>query len=69
MKYTGIIVKFNEQPDVYSGQAKVKLPLLNGKRTMTFKVDKGSVSISNKFSTITVNEDGSFDVKQNEKNK
>ena len=69
MKYTGIIVKFNEQPDYYVGQQRVKAPLANGRRTMTYKVDEGSVVIKNKLVSITVNEDGTFYVEHNSKNK
>ena len=69
MKYTGIIVKFSEQPDYYVGQQRVKAPLVNGRRTMTYKVDEGSVVIKNKLVSITVNEDGTFNVEHNSKNK
>lgn len=69
MKYTGIIVKFKDQPSCYEHGVLRILPKTNkGSRRLTFKVNHESVQISNKLVTITVNENGSFTVLKNEKN-
>ena len=64
MKYTGVIVKCSDSPDVYPNGPRGTKPLARhaDKAYKTFRLDSGYMEVSNKHFTITVCSNGEIHV-------